>query len=71
MLTGSIVRRAGGDREHYIFRDRTGEILVDIDGRHFRGRTVTSRNLVCISGEVDRESMTRTKVGVKRLEILR
>ena len=65
-----IVSRAGGDHEHYIFRDKTGEIIVDIDDKYFSGRTVTPQNLVRISGEVDKEILERTKIDVKQLEIL-
>ena len=70
VLTGHIVSRAGGDHEHYIFRDSTGEIIVDIDDKYFNGRTVTPQNLVRISGEVDKEILERTKIDVKQLEIL-
>ena len=70
VLTGHILRRAGGDHEHYIFRDKTGEIIVDIDDKYFSGRTVTPQNLVRISGEVDKEILERTKIDVKQLEIL-
>ncbi|MBQ1845771.1 MAG: YgiW/YdeI family stress tolerance OB fold protein [Desulfovibrio sp.] len=70
VLTGHIVSRAGGDHEHYIFRDKTGEIIVDIDDKYFSGRTVTPQNLVRISGEVDKEILERTKIDVKQLEIL-
>ncbi|MCR5259171.1 MAG: NirD/YgiW/YdeI family stress tolerance protein [Desulfovibrio sp.] len=70
VLTGHILRRAGGDHEHYIFKDNTGEILVDIDDKYFMGRTVTPQNLVRISGEVDKEFVERTKIDVKQLEIL-
>ena len=70
VLTGHIVSRAGGDHEHYVFRDKTGEIIVDIDDKYFSGRTVTPQNLVRISGEVDKEILERTKIDVKHLEIL-
>ncbi|MBR4423111.1 MAG: YgiW/YdeI family stress tolerance OB fold protein [Mailhella sp.] len=70
VLTGHIVSRAGGDHEHYIFRDKSGEIIVDIDDKYFSGRTVTPQNLVRISGEVDKGFAERTKIDVKQLEIL-
>ncbi|MBQ7609223.1 MAG: NirD/YgiW/YdeI family stress tolerance protein [Desulfovibrionaceae bacterium] len=69
VLTGHIVSRAGGDHEHYIFRDSTGEIVVDIDDKLFYGRTVTPQTTVRLYGEVDKEMMERTKIDVKRLDI--
>ena len=69
VLTGHIVSRAGGDHEHYIFRDSTGEIVVDIDDKLFMGRTVTPQTTVRLYGEVDKELMERTKIDVKNFEI--
>lgn len=69
VLTGHIVSRAGGDHEHYLFRDSTGEIVVDIDDELFLGRTVTPETTVRLYGEVDKELMERTKIDVKSLEI--
>ena len=70
VLTGHIVSRAGGDHEHYLFRDATGEIVVDIDDDLFVGRTVTPETTIRIYGEVDKEVMERTKIDVKRFDIL-
>ncbi len=69
VLTGHIVSRAAGDHEHYLFRDSTGEIVVDIDDELFLGRTVTPETTVRLYGEVDKELMERTKIDVKSLEI--
>ena len=69
VLIGHIVSRAGGDHEHYLFRDSTGEIVVDIDDKLFMGRTVTPQTTVRLYGEVDKELMERTKIDVKSFEI--
>lgn len=69
-LTGHIVQRMPHDHDDYLFRDDTGEIVVDIDHEVFGGRTVTPQTRVRISGEVDREFMERTTIDVKFLEIL-
>ena len=69
VLIGHIVSRAGGDHEHYLFRDSTGEIVVDIDDKLFMGRTVTPETTVRLYGTVDKEMMERTKIDVKSFEI--
>lgn len=69
VLTGNIVRRMTSDNDHYLFRDSTGEILVDIDDELFMGNTVTPDTTIRIYGEVDNEVFERTKVDVKRLEV--
>ena len=71
VLTGNIVQRMPGDNEHYLFRDSTGEILVEIDDELFMGRTVTPETQIRIYGEVDNEVFERTKVDVKNMEILK
>ena len=69
-LTGHIVQRMAGDDDNYLFRDNTGEIVVDIDHEVFRGRTVTPETQVRISGRVDQEFMEATKIDVEYLEVL-
>ena len=69
VLTGRIVRREAGDHDHYLFRDATGDIVVDIDDDLFMGRTVTPETTIRIYGEVDKEAFERTKIDVKRFDI--
>ena len=71
VLTGNIVSRLVGSDDKYMFRDSTGEILVDIDFKVFAGRDVTPANLVRISGEVDKDMLKATEIDVKFLEILK
>lgn len=69
-LTGNIVQRLPHDDDDYLFRDATGEIVVDIDHELFMGRTVTPETKVRIFGEVDKDMMEPVSIDVKFMEIL-
>ena len=69
-LTGNIVERLAGSDDKYMFRDATGQVMVDIDEDLFIGRTVTPQTKVRLYGKVDKEIMEPTKIDVKRLEII-
>ena len=71
VLTGHIVSRMAGSDDNYLFRDATGEIIVDIDYEVFAGRNVTPQTTVRLSGEVDKDMLKPTKIDVKVLEILK
>ncbi|WP_297216477.1 NirD/YgiW/YdeI family stress tolerance protein [uncultured Desulfovibrio sp.] len=70
VLTGNIMARMVGTDDKYTFRDKTGEILVDIDDELFHGRVVTPQNTVRLSGKVDKEMFEQMKIDVKMMEIL-
>ena len=70
VLTGNITQRVAGSDDKYIFKDTTGEMIVEIDFELFAGRTVTPQNKVRLSGKVDNDFMESPKVDVKVLEIL-
>lgn len=70
-LTGNLVRQLPTDHEKYVFRDATGEIVVEIDDDDFHGQTVTPQNTVRIYGEVDREFGRKTQIDVKTIEVLK
>lgn len=70
VLTGNIVERLAGSDDKYMFRDATGQVMVDIDDDLFLGRTVTPQTRVRLHGKVDKELMEPTKIDVKRLEVL-
>lgn len=53
ILVGNIVQRLGSEK--YLFRDATGEIMIEIDHKDWRGVTVGPDDLVEIQGEVDRD----------------
>lgn len=71
VLTGHIVQRMAGSDDKYMFRDATGQIIVDIDHELFWGKTVTPDNTVRISGEVDKDMFDPTKIDVKLLEVIK
>lgn len=52
-LTGKIEQRVGGD--HYLFRDSTDSVRVDIDDKRWAGQTVTPQDTVEIQGKVDKD----------------
>jgi uncharacterized protein (TIGR00156 family) len=52
-LRGNIVRALGDEK--YLFRDKSGEIVVEIDDELWRGQTVAPTDSVEIRGEIDRD----------------
>ena len=66
-LRGQLERHLGGD--HYLFRDSTGTIQVEIDQRRWNGQSVSPQDTVEISGEVDKDWSSST-IDVKRLHKL-
>ena len=67
VLTGNIVERLAGSDDKYLFKDATGQIIVDIDHEIFAGRTVTPQTKVRLSGKVDKDMMEPVKIDVKVL----
>ncbi len=52
-VRGNIVKRLTDDK--YLFRDSTGEIVVEIDNEDWGGVTVGPQDTVELSGEIDRD----------------
>ena len=71
VLVGNIVERLAGSDDKYLFKDATGQIIVDIDHEIFAGRTVTPQTKARLSGKVDKDMMEPIKIDVKVLEILK
>lgn len=71
MLTGNITERQAGSDDKYLFKDSTGQVVVDIDHKVFAGRTVTPQTRVRLSGKVDKDLMGPTEIDVKILEVLK
>lgn len=67
-LEGYIVKEIRS--EHYLFKDATGEIEVEIDSEDFRSVKVTSNDKVRIVGEVDKER-TLTMIDVDYIELVK
>ena len=57
-LEGYLVKKT--KEEHYLFKDDTGEIEIEIDDEDFRGQQVAPQTKVRIIGEVDRDKNTIT-----------
>lgn len=68
-LEGYIVQQV--KHEKYMFRDSTGEMLVEIDDEVFKGQRVDPKTKVRIDGELERDFMKKDKVDVYNLTILR
>lgn len=63
VLQGYIDKSLGGEK--YLFRDTTGTIKLEIDDDKFRGLVVYPDDFVQVSGEVDKNWWSETKVDVK------
>ena len=63
-LKGQIVQHLGG--EHYLFKDDTGTINVEIDGDRWQGQNIGPNDTVEIYGEVDKD-WTEMKIDVDRI----
>ena len=71
ILTGNIVQRYAGSDDKYLFKDATGEIIVEIDFGVFAGRTVTPETRVRLSGILEMDGLLDpAMVEVKVVEIL-
>ena len=64
VLQGKIVKQLTGDE--YLFRDASGEIVVEIDGEDWGGTQVGPNDEIRIFGEVDKS--WRTDIDVHRVE---
>lgn len=67
VLTGKIVNSLGDEK--YMFRDNTGEVMIEIDDEDWRGIKVTPNDTLEIVGEVDKEFMEQTKIDVKSFTV--
>ncbi len=63
-LSGYITKRLGDDE--YSFTDGTNNIIVKIDDDVWKGQTITPKDKVLITGEVDKE-LIKSKLEVKSL----
>lgn len=56
VLEGNIIEHLGKDK--YLFRDKTGDITIEIDHDDWRGVQVSPKDTVTINGEVDKDWMS-------------
>ncbi|MDO5537880.1 MAG: NirD/YgiW/YdeI family stress tolerance protein [Desulfovibrionaceae bacterium] len=69
-MTGRIVSKLATDHDKYVFKDMTGEIVVEIDQKTFRGQTVTPESRVRVCGEVDAEVLKPNEFDADVLDVL-
>lgn len=63
-LRGTLESRL--DSEHYMFKDNTGTIRVEIDAKLWKGQNVSPSDLVEIEGEVEKDKDS-IEIDVKRI----
>ena len=69
ILRGNIESSLGG--EHYMFKDSTGSIRVEIDDEDWHGLNVTPKDKVEIQGEVDTHMMKPTDIDVDSIKLVK
>ena len=69
VLTGKIVSSLGDEK--YLFKDSTGEVMIEIDDEDWHGVTVTPENTIEIVGELDKELFDKTKIDVSSFKIIK
>lgn len=68
-VKGNILKQLSKDE--YLFKDSSGEIVVEIDSKYWAGVEVSSNDVVELSGEVDRKVLgvkLDVKVPVKKIQ---
>lgn len=70
-LTGNIVSQVAGKKHKFVFRDQSGEILIDIDKKAFRGHNLTPADTVRISGKVDKDFGKDVEIDVKQIDVMK
>lgn len=70
-IQGNIVQRQGHDQEKYLFKDASGDIIVEIEDHVWRHQTVTPGTTVKILGELDQSSDPhRVEIEAVYLEVI-
>lgn len=68
-VEGFIVQKIG--HKDYIFKDKTGEIRVEIKDRVFANQQVSPKTKVMLEGEVDKDWTGPMEIDVKRLTVVK
>lgn len=73
VLTGNITSSIAGEKNLYVFRDPTGEMLVIITPRQFKGNTITPNIRVRLSGKLEKHASDpeKARLRVRDLEIIK
>ena len=70
-VEGNIIQQQGKDHEKYLFKDATGEIIVEIDRKVWRDQPITPDVKVKILGELDQNrNPERVKIEAVYLEVI-
>jgi uncharacterized protein (TIGR00156 family) len=68
MLEGFIDQRI--DHDKYIFRDNTGTLNVEIDGKRWQGQSVSPKDKIRIEGKIDKD-WNSVEVDVKSVSVIK
>lgn len=69
-VKGYLVKRLSHDK--YLFKDGTGEIIVDIDEKYMPHTNITPKTLVRIYGEIDvKYKFNKIEIDAHRIEIVK
>lgn len=68
MLEGFIDQRI--DHDKYIFRDNTGTLNVEIDGKRWQGQNVSPKDKIRIEGKVDKD-WNSVEVDAKSVKLIK
>jgi len=66
-VRGNIIKKLSKDK--YLFKDSTGEIVVEIDSKYWRGVEVDEKDIVELSGEVDKDYFKDGKLSKIKLDV--
>ena len=68
VLKGSIKQMVG--KEKYLFEDKTGNIIIEIDDDDWNGLSVSPEDIVEIRGEVDKHWRKPTDIEVESISYI-
>ena len=66
-VKGNITKKLSKDK--YLFKDSTGEIVVEIDSKYWQGVEVSEKDVVELSGEVDKDYFKDGKLSKIKLDV--
>lgn len=70
-VQGHIIAQKGHDKEKFLFKDDSGEIMVEVDKKVWRHQPVTPETTVKILGELDQSrDPHRVKIEAVYLEVI-
>ncbi len=71
VLTGNLVSKVAGSKKKYVFKDGSGEIIVEISPKLFKGRDISPANTLRIFGKIDQDFGQEAEVDVKEFEVIK